>query len=100
MFKQHKKKTVFTIERQIEVAGEMVPITVKMEFNNEKGTYTVTSRLTTKHFEINNDTVNDAVLDTHGKMLAEATKNMLEMRASFLKAEDSDENQLALDFEE
>lgn len=74
-----KIKEVWWLEQSIEVSNEMVEFRVEGVFNNERGTFEVKRRRTTKQVS-NNPEMNTAIMSRLNQMEAEMLQKMQELR--------------------
>jgi predicted acyl esterase len=95
---KNPKKEVSTLERTINVDGQQSDLVVKMDFNTAKGTFNLTTKLTTVQFDGTNEAVNDGTLNTLKDMLKEAAAEMMAKRREFLAGQDGDPDQMPIGF--
>ena len=78
-----KGKETINIPMTITVEGHESDLNVKLDFNHSKGTYKLTTAITTKQISMHNDKVNAAVLTNVKGLLEQGIALATEMREAW-----------------
>jgi hypothetical protein len=91
-------KEVFKYAEDVEVNGQESSVSGKLDFNQEKGTFTATVKVTTKQVDIMNEGPTLQSLAAASRVLEKAVRKGIELRVYHLEAisEGPDSSQISL----
>jgi hypothetical protein len=79
-------KEVFKYAEDVEVNGQESSVSGKLDFNQEKGTFTATVKVTTKQVDIMNEGPTLQSLAAASRVLEKAVRKGIELRVYHLEA--------------
>jgi len=91
-------KEVFKYAEDVEVNGQQSSVSGKLDFNQEKGTFTATVKVTTKQVDIMNEGPTMQSLAAAARVMEEAVRKGIELRIYHLEvvSEGPDASQISL----